>query len=70
MEGWGGGGNRPFDFYGCVGGGGGGGRRGVGVWAWIFFSSATRACLYIHVFTKRTKTFTLVLAIFAGKRGS
>ena len=24
----------------------------------FFFSSVTRACLYIHVFTKRTKTFT------------
>ena len=67
MEGWGGGGNRPFDFYGCVCVWGG---AGWGFGPGFFFSSATRACLYIHVFTKRTKTFTLVLAIFAGKRGS
>ena len=51
----------------CVGGGE---ARGGGLDLDFFFSSATRACLYIHVFTKRTKTFTLVLAISAGKRGS
>ena len=38
--------------------------KGVGVRAWNSFSSATRACLFIHVVSKRTNTFTLVLAIF------
>ena len=42
--------------------------KGVGVRAWNSFSSATRACLFIHVVSKRTNTFTLVLAIFCGQK--
>ena len=42
--------------------------KGVGVRAWNSFSSATRACLFIHVVSKRKNTFTLVLAIFCGQK--
>ena len=63
----------PFDFMCvcvcvCVWRGGGGGGEGSGVSGLDFFSSATRACLFIHVFAKRTIAFTLVLAYSLAQR--